>query len=274
MGQHEVSSGILSRTIIDALIEKLSKILIFGTEQSDAFRYVGIHLKQNPDSSITINQNSFATSIADIPLSAVRVRQKLSPVTEIERTDMRSTIGQLNWLAGITRPDLSFEVCQYSSRVTHAVVEDIVQLNKVVHRARKHKVDIVFPKLDLSSVGITVYADSSFNNLPNGGSQEGHIVLVNDNKNNCAPLSWVSARIKRVVRSTLAAEAVALNNACDNAVFLGQMVMSLFAKTPRKTIPIVAYTDNKSTTDTINSSTSVSDKKIEVGNCSSSWGFK
>ena len=175
---------------------------------------------------------------------------------------MRSSVGQLNWLAGITRPDLSFDVCQFCSKVTTAVVEDLIQLNKVIHRARRQKVSIVFPKINFQKVRLTTYADASFNNLPNGGSQEGHIIFINDDKNNYAPLSWVSNRIKRVVRSTLAAKAIALNNACEDAIYLGKMISMLSMDNP--TIPIVAFTDNKSTLDTINSSTSVSDKKLRL----------
>ena len=181
------------------IIDNLRKIFVFGTEQSDMFTYVGINLKQNPDSSIVVDQNSFAASITEISLSKERFKQKRSLVTDEERSMMRSVIGQLNWLAGITRPDLSFEVCQFSSRVKNATVEDIVQLNKVVFRAQKHNVSIRFPKLNINNVQLNVYADASFNNLPDGGSQGGHIVFICDGENYCSPLSWMSTRIKRVV---------------------------------------------------------------------------
>ena len=61
-----------------------------------------------------------------------------------------------------------------------------------------------------------------------------------------------------------AAEAISLNNACDDSVYLGRIIMSLCAKTPQKSIPIVAYTDNQSTIDAINSTTPVSDKKLRL----------
>ena len=216
----------------------------------------------NADYSIIVTQQTFASSITDIPLTPERARHKLSPVTDEERSAMRSTIGKLNWLAGISRPDLSFEVCQFSSKVTQAVVEDIVQLIKIVHRAKKHDAKVIIPQLDFSTVQITIYTDSNLNNLPNGGSQEGHIVFLSDKDNNYVPISWVSQRIQRVVRSTLAAEAVSLNNACDDGVFLGRILNGVLGNsTP---LPIVAYTDNKSTHDSINSSTSVSDKKLRL----------
>ena len=245
------------------LIDKLREILVVSTEQSDAFAYVGISLKQNADFSITINQNNFAASIREIPLSNERAKQKLSPVTEEEAAKMRSVIGQLNWLAGITRPDLCFDVSQFSSKVKNAVVEDLVQLNKVVSRARKHKVGIVFPKLHMENIELKIFSDASFNNLPEGGSQEGHIVFICD-KNKCAPIAWMSGKIKRVVRSTLAAEANALNDACGNGMFLKRMLSEIIIDQSRKDIPVSAFTDNKSTFDAIHSSTSVNDRKLRL----------
>ena len=245
------------------IIDNLRQSLTVSTEQCNAFAYVGISLKQNSDFSITINQDAFAASIKEISLSAERMKQKQAPVTEVEKSNMRSVIGQLNWLSGITRPDLCFDVCQFSSKVKNAVVSDLILLNKVVHKARKHSGGIVFPRLDMNKVEIKLFADASFNNLPDGGSQEGHIIFICD-KSNCAPLAWMSGKIKRIVRSTLAAEAVALNDACDNGLFLKRMVSEMFVNELQTDISLSAYSDNKSTVDAIHSTTSVNDKKTRL----------
>ena len=114
-------------------------------------------------------------------------------------------------------------------------------------------------------IGQDVYADSSFNNLPKGGSQGGHIVFISDQNNNCSPLSWCSSRIKRVVRSTLAAEAIALNNGCDDSVYLSRLVGSLSSPSSLdEQIPIVAYTDNNNTIEAIKSTTPVDDRKLRL----------
>ena len=87
-------------------------------------------------------------------------------------------------------------------------------------------------------------------------------VFLCDKNNNCSPLAWVSTKIKRVVRSTLAAETIALNDACDNTVYLAKLITDLSAG--KEKLPITAYTDSKSTYDAINSSTSISDKKLRL----------
>ena len=80
------------------------------------------------------------------------------------------TIGQLNWLATVLHPEISFDVCQASSRVRDDV-SDIIELNKVINKVKKEQAYIHFPKLTLSSVHVRVYSDASFNNLPDGSSQ-------------------------------------------------------------------------------------------------------
>ena len=73
--------------------------------------------------------------------------------------------------------------------------------------------------MNLDKLKIVAFADASFDNLPNGGSQGGNIILLTDDKS-AAPLQWSSHKIKRVVRSTIAAEALALSDACDSALYL------------------------------------------------------
>ena len=40
-------------------------------------------------------------------------------------------MGQLNWLASISHPEISLDVCQASALITSATVADIVDINKV-----------------------------------------------------------------------------------------------------------------------------------------------
>ena len=94
-------------------------------------------------------------------------------------------------------------------------------------------------------------ADITFNKLPNGGSQRGHIIFLIDFHNKCCPLIWNPSKVKRVVRSTLAAETLALNEGCETALHLEH-------------IPITCITDNKSLYDVTNSLTSTTDRLLRV----------
>ena len=75
-------------------------------------------------------------------------------------------------------------------------MSDIIELNKVIYKLKKEQAYIHFPKLTLSSVHLREYSNASFNNLPDGGSQEGFLVLLSGSSNKCSPISWASNRIK------------------------------------------------------------------------------
>ena len=84
------------------IIAKLKEIFNFGPEKMEAFTYIGIRLKQNSDFSIKIDLNSCIASIQEIVLSKERMKdRKSSTLTPSEKTLYRSTVGQLNWVAGI-----------------------------------------------------------------------------------------------------------------------------------------------------------------------------
>ena len=112
-----------------------------------------------------------------------------NPLTEAERTQHRSAIGQVNWVAGISRPGISSSVCKASTKF------------KIIRNVKNTENCIKFSCLDLK-----LFTDASFNNLPNGGSQGGQIIVITDGNNNSCPLYWNSSKIKRAVLSTIAAE--------------------------------------------------------------------
>merc|ERR1712080_27025 len=99
--------------------------------------------------------------------------------------------------------------------------------------------------------------DASLNNLPNGGSQGAYIILICDNNNNVSPIKWQSKRIKRVVKSTLAAECLAFRDAADNAFYIKTMFMELL----NVDMEIHGVVDNNSLVDSSYSKTNVKEDK-------------
>ena len=150
------------------VIEPLHSIFSRGSKQIGCFTYIGIHLKQLDDKSIVVDQARYTESLKKVEIDPHR--SPADPVSEKQRTSLRSAIGQLNWLAGVTRPDLAFDVCQLSTRVVNATGRELILVNKVIKRAKNECVRIRFPVLNLSQLRIVAFADASFNNLPNGGS--------------------------------------------------------------------------------------------------------
>ena len=119
--------------------------------------------------------------------------------------------------------------------------------------------------MQLSSLEIVAYSDASFGNVKNGGSQGGYVVFITDAKNKACPLCWSSKRLKRVVRSTLAAEALALLEALDSAIFIRQFLSEILHQDAKSAfIPIKCFIDNNDLFVALSSSKNVAEKRLRA----------
>ena len=141
-------------------------------------------------------------------------------------------------------------------------MQDIREANKIIKFAKSNRSFITFPSLHLPSVKVTIYSDASFNNLCNGASQGGHIVLLTDQFNNSCPISWKSNKVCRIARSSLAAEALSFSGGSDTAYFINQLAQEVgLVRSPS---PIFTYADNRSLNDSANTTTQVTDRRLRV----------
>ena len=87
-------------------------------------------------------------------------------------------VGQLGWITGETRPDLTFEVCQLSSILNHSKADDILKATKLL-KAKSENILLRFgvPGL-IENFKIVCYNDSLLGNLKDGGSQGGFIIYL------------------------------------------------------------------------------------------------
>ena len=82
-----------------------------SSECTKDFTYVGTEAHKNHDKTIlTVNQNSFTASFHPIEISKERSLDKATSVTDDERTKLKSEHRQLDWLSGISCPEISFDV--------------------------------------------------------------------------------------------------------------------------------------------------------------------
>ena len=101
---------------------------------------------------------------------------------------------------------------------------------------------ILFPTLstDVNDWKVVVFTDASLCNINDGtGSIGGHIVWLVDCHGKCCPLSWHANKIKRVVRSIIAAETLSLQG-LESSFYYRKMLENIIG-IPHKTIPIIAY---------------------------------
>ena len=120
--------------------------------------------------------------------------------------------------------------------------------------------NVVFQKLDSDSTKLVVFTDASLANLRNCNSCGGHIIFLVDKDQNCCPISWHSGRIKRVVRSTLAAECMALLAGLEECIYLNE----IFKYCTGKKLEIIGIVDSRSLLEALMSTSLVDEKRLRL----------
>ena len=172
------------------------------------------------------------TSVA---LASGRKSQQDAPTTESERSSLRSLVGEIPWPAREAYPEYAYDASDLQQRVATATVGTLLRANVVLKRLQAKAAEgpaLRLPAGDRSGdVKVYMMTDASWNRQPGSGSQQGHIIAFGTRSSNKMCLaSWGSTKIKRVVRSTLAAEAAALSNGYDMAVYTRVLLARLLGR--------------------------------------------
>ena len=179
---------------------------------------------------------------------------------ESEKKQYRGLVGQLQWIATHTRPDIAFDTCELSVSFSKATISDLVKLNKLVDRVKREPLSLFFPRLhNLSEGTLECYTDAAFANLPNGGSQGAFIIFITDRNGKRCPIHWQTRKLKRVVKSTIAAETMALLEGAEASIYIAAILKQLGCA-----VRINCVTDNKSLYDALKSSKQVEDKRLRI----------
>ena len=130
-----------------------------------------------------------------------------------------------------------------------------------MRRINGEYVENVFPKLSsLNEVKLVVYKDASFGNLNGVDSCRGHIVFVSDKDDRSTSIAWHSGKVKRIVRSILAAETVLVLSGIEEAIYLRELLtFGLGVK-----VPIMVIVDNHCLMQSIQSMHLVDEKWLRI----------
>ena len=153
-----------------------------------------------------------------------------------------------------------------SNSVKHATIEDLLRANKVLSGAKSEPVVLTFKDMgDLSTAKFVCFNDSSFGNLCDGGSQ-GYIIFLEGQNGNCSPLMWQSKKIRRVVRSTMAAETLLQVEAAEACFWLSGILKEIFFDSQDRSpqYSIECRTDSHQLYDAVYSIRPVLDKRLRT----------
>ncbi len=210
-----------------------------------------------------MDQNEYVENIEQVLVSSQRAVDKEEVLQPAEYTLMRTIAGKLNWVVQGTRPDMAFEHIEISTKFKSGSFGDLIRAIKAISRLKESDSVVRFPALgDISTWKIIVFTDAAHANMSDKVSSMGaHIVLLVDGHKQCCPLAWHASKIKRVVRSTLAAETLSLVEGLETGLYQRELLSEF---TGRKGFPIIGYVDNKSVTQALNSTKMVDDKCLRV----------
>ena len=152
-----------------------------------------------------------------------------------------------------------------STKFKKREVSALIRAIEVISKLKEERAAVAFPRLgDPKNWRLLIFSDAAHANLNDGVSSMGaHLIfLVGENKTFC-PLSWHAGKIKRVVRSTIAAEALSLQEAFEDGFYTRQIIEDMMG-IPVRTIPLIAYVDNKSVMEALHSTKHVEDKRLRL----------
>ena len=130
----------------------------------------------------------------------------------------------MSCLTGISCPDLFFKNWMMNTWQAKATITELIKANKVLTSSKNHQYKKTFSILAYTSLTLTVFQDASFRNMSDGRGQGGFIILLADGRSNSNSLIWVSRRIERLVKATLAAETLSLAGTAKNAFLLANYI--------------------------------------------------
>ncbi|CAK9071951.1 Retrovirus-related Pol polyprotein from transposon RE1 (Retro element 1) (AtRE1) [Includes: Protease RE1 [Durusdinium trenchii] len=194
-------------------------------EEKEGASFNGRRLRQDEEGTLHIDMQKFIEErLEEIPIDKERKKEKKEEVNERERTQARAVCGSLNWLSKEGRPDAAGPSSLMSSRLTTMKVEDLCCLNEVIKQL-KNSSNLCLKVQPLTKMRLAVITDASFGNdgfhsqgrqmivAHEEGLQEGRKVKAN-------LLWWRSAKLQRVVNSTLAAETQSLSKGMGDLLWM------------------------------------------------------
>ena len=112
-------------------------------------------------------------------------------------------------------------------------VKDLCEAQRVITYLKSTPENgVVINAINLDSPLICSYSDASWCNAPGFRTQAGYFIVITDQdaltrSRPASVLEWNSHRLKRSVKSTLAAEASAMESACDIGFYIGVFLNEL-----------------------------------------------
>ena len=206
----------------------------------------GAHIKRD-------SQRSYAMTQAE------KLEKLVEPMTDEQAVSVRA---QIQYIAATTRPDLASASHLLASDVRHPDHTTFRRLRKLVTYVQETKnIGLRFMPLDEASLRIVLFTDASFGNGADLSSQFGFIIVAMDASGNPNVTHYGSRKSRRVTRSVMAAEVLALVNGFDNAFVANYSLEEML----RSNIPLDVFVDSRTTFNCVAKHAPTMEKRLQIG---------
>ena len=175
-----------------------------------------------------MDQEEYAAKVEMVRIEPARAKQKEDNLKDEEETLMRGISGKLGWLGRGTHPDLLFHQVECSTKFISGKMEDFKKAAKAMKNIPAHKNCIKYTSLgEEDGWSVELATDAALQNLSGIDSTEAGLVMIRGG-NTVASILWWLNKIKRVCRSAMKAETMALNTGMDQAIYVKQVLRTRF----------------------------------------------
>lgn len=188
------------------------------------------------DSLILLTAGSYSISQTD----HIRKLQPVPPNATLQRFIAERARGA--YLASVSRPDLTYGFAACSQFRTPTATPISLLNNTIANAYKHHSRCLQYLPLDIATCHIAVFADASFGNNKNMSLQIGFIICLVGDTNTVNVLYYSSIKTKRIARSALETELLAIAHAFDQASTLQLSINAIL----EHHIHLNLYTDSRS----------------------------
>ena len=188
----------------------------FGAWDVGSFRFKGRQISQMPNGEIVFDMEQYKHELEEIEVSKADKTEPERLLNSKEHTQFRGGVGSLGWFVDHCCPQISFQLAELRRKQTSPTVQDLLKLNKVIRAAKVIESKTKIRSIPVEHLRFMGVHDAAHANIEGGASQQCHLILaVHASITNCrvplSVLSWHSNKIKRVVRSSFAAETCSMS---------------------------------------------------------------
>jgi len=170
---------------------------------------------------------------------------------------------RVQYVASCTRPDLAAASHLLAAEVSSPspkleAVRDMDKLLAYCKKTATRTLNMVH--LDRASLRLVLFTDAAFANAKSFHSQIGFVLVATDDYSSANILHWGSQRAKRITRSVMGAELLALAHGFDQVCGVKQTLEQAL----NRSIPLDVYVDSRTVFNTVAKTAPTLEKRLQI----------